>query len=145
MSNSLLHVLQQVDDLRLDRHVERGDRLVGDQQLGLQGERPGDPDALALAAGELVGVAVVVLGVEADDLEQLPDPVEDLVLGDHLVHPQRGADDRADRVPRVQRGVRVLEDHLDLAAQRQHLPVRQVADVVRPRTSSTRRWGRRAG
>ena len=69
-----LQVLEQVDDLRLDRHVERGDRLVGDQQLGVQGQRAGDADALALAAGELVGVAVVVLRVEPDDLEQLLDP-----------------------------------------------------------------------
>ena len=74
MPNSRLQVLEQVDHLRLDRHVERGDRLVGDEQLGLQGQRAGDADALALAAGELVRVAVVVLGVEADDLEQLLDP-----------------------------------------------------------------------
>jgi hypothetical protein len=31
-----LQVLEQVDDLGLDRHVERGDRLVGDDQLGPQ-------------------------------------------------------------------------------------------------------------
>ena len=72
-----LQVLEQVDDLRLDRHVQRGDRLVGDDQLRLQGERAGDADALALAAGELVRVAVVVLGVEADDLQQLLDPLLD--------------------------------------------------------------------
>src|SRR3712207_7174984 len=37
-----------------------------------------------------------------------------------LVHPvdrERFGDDRADRAPRVQRGVRVLEDHLHLAPQ----------------------------
>ena len=28
-----LQVLEQVEDLRLDRDVERGDRLVGDEQL----------------------------------------------------------------------------------------------------------------
>ena len=45
-----LQVQQQVDDLGLDRDVERRDRLVGDEQLGLDGERAGDADALALAA-----------------------------------------------------------------------------------------------
>jgi hypothetical protein len=30
-----LQVAQQVDDLRLDRHVERRDRLVADDELGL--------------------------------------------------------------------------------------------------------------
>ena len=69
----VLQVLEQVDDLGLDRHVERRDRLVGDDQLRAQRERPGDADALALAAGELVRVAVVVLGVEADQLQQLLD------------------------------------------------------------------------
>ena len=55
--SSLLQILQQVDDLRLDRHVERRDRLVADDQVGLGSERAGDADALALAAGELVRIA----------------------------------------------------------------------------------------
>jgi hypothetical protein len=80
--------------------------------------------------GELVGVAVVVLGVESHDLEQLAHPAQDLVHGDHLVHPQRRADDRADRVPRVQRAVGVLEDHLDLLAQRKHLALGELGHVL---------------
>ena len=117
-----LQVVEQVDDLGLDRHVERGDRLVGDDQLGPQGERPGDADALALAAGELVRVAVVVLRVEPDQLQQLLDRPLDAVLGvGTFWMPERRPDDRADGVPRVQRRVRVLEDHLDVPAQRAHL------------------------
>ena len=50
----VLQVVEQVDDLRLDRDVECGDRLVGDDQLRVQREGAGDADALALAAGELV-------------------------------------------------------------------------------------------
>ena len=68
-----LQVLEQVQDLRLDRHVERGHRLVADDQLRVDGERARDADPLPLAAGELVREAVVVLGVEPDDLEQLLD------------------------------------------------------------------------
>ena len=45
---------QQIEDLRLDGHVERGGRLVGDQQLRPAGERHRDHHALAHAAGELV-------------------------------------------------------------------------------------------
>ena len=66
-----LQLAQQVEDLGLDRDVEGGDRLVGDDQLRLQRERAGDADPLALAAGELVRVAVVVLGVQADAVHQL--------------------------------------------------------------------------
>ena len=50
----VLQALQQLEDLRLDGDVERGGRLVGDQQVGLVGERHGDHDALALAARELM-------------------------------------------------------------------------------------------
>ena len=49
---------EQLQHLRLHRDVERRDRLVGDQQLGLHRQRAGDADALALAARELVRVAV---------------------------------------------------------------------------------------
>ena len=45
-----------VQDLGLDGDVERGGGLVGDQQVGLVGERHGDHHALALAARELVRV-----------------------------------------------------------------------------------------
>ena len=68
---SLLQVLQQVDDLRLDRNVERGDRLVEHQEARLDGERARDADALALAAGELVRIALERLGAHPDALEQL--------------------------------------------------------------------------
>ena len=36
----LLQVAHQVEDLRLHRHVERGGRLVGDQQLGVAATAP---------------------------------------------------------------------------------------------------------
>ena len=36
----LLQAVDQVEDLRLDGHVERGRRLVGDQQVGVQRRAP---------------------------------------------------------------------------------------------------------
>ena len=51
-------VPEKVQDSRLDRHVERRDRLVGDQDLRLAGERTRDRDALALAAGKLARILV---------------------------------------------------------------------------------------
>ena len=53
-----LQLLEQVEHAGLDRHVERRRRLVGDEQPRTERQRPGDADPLALAAGELVGVAV---------------------------------------------------------------------------------------
>ena len=49
---------QQLQDLQLRGDVERGGRLVGDDQRRAAGERAGDHQALALAAGELVRVAL---------------------------------------------------------------------------------------
>src|SRR5438552_3912340 len=69
----LLKLLQQVDDLSLDRDVEGRYRFVGDDQLGAHGEGAGDADALTLAPGELMRVAPEVLGGEAHRLEQLYD------------------------------------------------------------------------
>ena len=64
--------LEQVEDLRLHGHVERGGRLVGEQQLraARQGDRDHDP--LAHAAGQLVRVlAQAPLGLgDADRREQ---------------------------------------------------------------------------
>ena len=51
----LLEILQQVDDLGLDRDVQRRDGLVADDQLGLERERSCDADPLALAAQNWCG------------------------------------------------------------------------------------------
>ncbi len=42
---ALLQVLEQVDDVRLDRDVERRDRFVGDDQAGLERDGARDADA----------------------------------------------------------------------------------------------------
>ena len=56
MPSRCSQLADQLQNLRLDRDVERGGRLVGDQELGRAGERHRDHDALALAAGELVRI-----------------------------------------------------------------------------------------
>jgi len=48
----------QIEDLRLQGHVERGGRLVRDQQPGIAGQRHRNHHALAHAAGQLVRVFV---------------------------------------------------------------------------------------
>jgi len=50
-----LHLREQVDHLCPYRDVERGYRLVGDDEIGPQHQRPGDADAPALAAGNSCG------------------------------------------------------------------------------------------
>ena len=48
----------QIEDLRLQRDVERGGRLVRDQQLRIAGQRHRDHHALTHAARELVRIFV---------------------------------------------------------------------------------------
>ncbi len=68
--------------------------------FGLERQRPGDADALALAAGELGREAVVVLGVEADQLHQLLHlracaprrrPIPWIANGSPMIEPTGGA------------------------------------------------------
>ena len=87
---------QDVEDLRAHRGVEHRDRLVADQPLGLEHERRRDRDPLALAAGELVRVAVeVALGVEADVVHGAADALLVLALRHPLDHERLGDDRRA--------------------------------------------------
>ena len=62
----LLELFQQVQHLGADGHVQGGDGLVGDDELGLHDHGPSQADALTLAAGKLVGVAGQMLREEAD-------------------------------------------------------------------------------
>ena len=60
-------------------------------------------------------------GLRPDQVQQLLDPLAAAALGrDVAVDLEGFADDVADRHPRVQRRVRVLEDDLDVAAQPPH-------------------------
>ena len=124
--------LSRLQDLRLHGNVERRDGLVAHDQLRVDRERARDADALALAAGELVREAVVVLGVETDDLEQLLHPRLDLLVGAEPVDLERLADDEADALARVQRRVRILEDHRHLAPDRAACSVRESFVMSRP-------------
>ena len=111
-------VLHQLQDLRLDGDVERGGRLVGDDELGIAGEPDRDHHALAHAAGELVRILVEpAFGVgDADELQQLDGAGARLRVVHSHVDRQRLGDLQPDGEQRVERGHRLLEDHRDVAA-----------------------------
>jgi hypothetical protein len=77
LGDQLFH---QVEDLRLDGHVQRRGRLVGDQDVGPADQRDGDHDALAHAAGQLeriLGQAPVRIGnadIDTSICARLPAP-----------------------------------------------------------------------
>ena len=108
----------QVEHLRLHGDVERGRRLVADQQGGVVGEGDRQHDALALAAGELVRVRPGGVGrVGQPDLRRAARrPLLARRAGRAgAVDQHRLGDLGADPHRRVERGHRLLEHHRDVA------------------------------
>ena len=114
----VLDPLEQGEDLRLRRHVERRRRLVGDDQIGVVDQRHRDHHALAHAARELVRVVVdPALGAgDPDGLQQLEGAGVRLFARHVVVQHHRLRQLASDLVHRVQRRHGVLEDHRDLVA-----------------------------
>ena len=110
-----------LDALELDLHllaqleVERAERLVEEQDPGPVDERPGEGDALALAARELAGLAPLVAARGGPSRSASATRAAALGLGDLADH-QPVADVVADGHVREQRVV--LEDGVDVALER---------------------------
>ena len=72
-------------------------------KLGVHHQRPGDADALALAAGKFVGIAIGPLGIHADLGHDLSHPRFDLLLrGGRVVENHRLFQGLHDGLARVQ-------------------------------------------
>ena len=112
-----LQVGEQVQHLGLHRHVERADRLVQHEELWLDRERPGDPDALALAAGELVGIGRGERRIEPYLLEQRRDPPLGLGSGREPVNGEGLGEGLPHGHPGIEGTVRILEHDLHAAPQ----------------------------
>ena len=106
---------EQLQDLRLHRHVEGRHRLVADEQLRIDRQRPGDGDALAFAAGQRVGPASLVGRRQADQIEQLAGSALGVVTA-HADVAQRLGEGVPDALARVERREGVLEHDLDDAS-----------------------------
>ncbi len=125
----VLQLVEQVQHLRLHRHVERRDRLVEHDHLRLRGERPRDADALRLSAGEFVRVALQELAAQPYRVHQRIEPRGALRLSEAEKMAHRRLQRLADGLARVERGDRVLEDVLNGAGKRVRVAARQPGDV----------------
>src|SRR5581483_7976755 len=103
--------------------------LVGDDELRPEREGAGDPDALPLAAAELVRVAPERLRPEPDPSERVDDPVAPLVARD-AVNREALCDEVAYAHARVERADGVLEDDLHVAARRLEVAARERGQVA---------------
>jgi len=110
-----LQLAQQVDDLRLHRHVKRRGRLVRHDKLGFGGQGKGDHHPLPHPPRELVRVAPQPLPRRGntDRVEQLGGPVQRGATGQPQVVTYRFDQLLADPHQGVERGHRILENHAD--------------------------------
>ena len=117
----LLELLQQVQYLCADGHVQCGDRFVSHNQFRLHNDGAGQSDTLALSAGKFMGIPCQMLRQQADVVDGLF----------HLLHPvpvileemeiiKAFGNDVFNGGALVQGSRRILENHLDLA---DHFPV----------------------
>ena len=114
-SEPLLQFTEELEHPRLHRDIERTGRLVGDQQLRVEGERPGERRALTLTSGQLVRVTVAERLRQLHGLEQLVD----FVAGGRRVarvpvHDERFGDALRDRQERIEARCRILEDEPEI-------------------------------
>ena len=94
-------VRKQIKNLRLYGNVERGDRLVGNDEIRLARERAGNGNALALSAGEFVREPLCMCRIETDQRKQLVHPVLHGRGWTELVDQNSVGDLRPDRAARV--------------------------------------------
>ena len=95
-----LQIQQQVQDLGLHRDVQGRDRLIGDHQARVQGQRAGDADALALAAAEGMREAPHVLGPEPDAAQEIRHALFTLAAGSSCRGPAAARPTRSSSVMR---------------------------------------------
>ena len=124
-AETLLQCLDLAAHVDAELRVEVRQRLVHEEHLRLADDRPAHGDALALAAGELLRLAVEQL-LEPEQLRGLLHALPDLLLGPPLQFEAEG-DVLRDGHVRVE-GV-VLEDHRDVAVALEHVVDPHAADV----------------
>jgi hypothetical protein len=108
-----LQALDQPQDLRLDGDVQRSGRFIGDQQFGLADQCHRDHHALAQPAGKLMRIlAEAIAGVRDPDTFEHAYRARPCSCGILAQMAARALGELvADRVGRVQRGHRLLENH----------------------------------
>lgn len=126
---------KQLQNLRVNRHVERADWFIGDDERRHQRQGARNRDALPLAAGEFVCVAIERFGRQADLAEQRRDAFADrpgrlLVDRRMRMRLQRLDEPCADLLLRVQRRLRSLKHNLHARAQRNQFLLRPFRDVA---------------
>ena len=112
----IAQIRQQVDDRCLDRHVQRGYRLIADYETWLSRERARNCDALTFTTAELMWVAQPIRWRQAHHIEQFLNAVPALMRLREAEQYKWPFQRLTDRESWVQRRTHVLEHDLRLLA-----------------------------
>src|SRR6516225_8706298 len=126
---SLLEILQQVDDLCLDRHVERRHRLIEHHEARIYRERPCDADSLALTSGKFMRIPIHRVRSHSDHFEELNDSFLLLAPAREVVYLNSFADYRAHFHAGIQRCIWILKYQLHVASQRSQFAARECRKI----------------
>ena len=108
----ILQIHQQVQDLGLDRHIQRRHRLIAHDKLRVYRQRSGHADALAPSAVQFVGVGIGHPFGQTHGIHQLRHPaVAVLTVGIQVVYLHGIGDQIRHAHARIQAGIRVLKNH----------------------------------
>ena len=110
-----LKVAQQLEDIGLRHDIQRGKRLVEHDDLRVQDQCPCNGDPLTLPARKLGGASSGEIGRQPDLLERFGRACLPARRRAYAVGHQRARDNLADRRARVERGIGILVDQLDVA------------------------------
>ena len=108
---------QQIENLGLDGHIQRRDRLVADHHLRVDQQGAGDPDPLPLAPRKLMGIAIHVLRAHVHRLQDVGNECTLIRLVDYPEMPERVGQRLINCKRGVQGGIGVLKNDLDAAMQ----------------------------
>jgi hypothetical protein len=105
-------ISEQIENRRLDRHIQGRDRLIRNQQLRLYRQGPCNADALTLTARQLSGIGVGHARAESHQVQELRAPALGVLTRDGVMNVKRFHQRLLNRHSRIQRRVRVLKDDL---------------------------------
>ena len=109
----LLQPVEELQDFLRHQLVQCRGRLVADDQFRLRRQGAGDANALLLTAREFVRVAIdELIGIEFDHLQQLAHPLGLLTTFRAEIELDGPAENVANALARIERGIRQLVDHL---------------------------------
>ena len=107
---------EKIDDLRLDRNVERRDGLIRHNQFWFDRQRARNRDALALAAGKFVRIFFHRARQQTNFGHERRDTRTQFGARDFFVGEDRFRERIENSHPRVERCVGILKDHLKIRA-----------------------------